>query len=169
MSHIFLRVLPSEYSRACVLWFLKIMLDTIFTYIANTAKRIREVHWTGCFIFFMYRRRILCLIWRCWFLNCSVQRPVWIRGGGHRAGRLSFIMHLSGPSRAIKFLYAPAPPPPTVWALKPPSWALHLLGLSLANICVCTHIMLVCTHRPLQGGLLYIKPPMHLWFLRPRA
>ncbi len=30
----------------------------------------------------------------------------------------------SGPSRAIKFLYAPAPPPPTVCALKPPSWAL---------------------------------------------
>jgi hypothetical protein len=29
-----------------------------------------------------------------------------------------------GPSRAIKFLYEPAPPPPTVWALKPPSWAL---------------------------------------------
>jgi hypothetical protein len=30
----------------------------------------------------------------------------------------------SGLSRAIKFLYAPSPPPPTVWALKPPSWAL---------------------------------------------
>jgi hypothetical protein len=30
----------------------------------------------------------------------------------------------SGPSRVIKFLYAPAPPPPSVWALKPPSWAL---------------------------------------------
>jgi hypothetical protein len=29
-----------------------------------------------------------------------------------------------GPSRADKFLYAPAPPPPSVWALKPPSWAL---------------------------------------------
>jgi hypothetical protein len=46
-------------------------------------------------------------------------------GGGGRAGRLSSFMHLSGPSRAIKFLYAPAcSPPPTVWALKPPSWAL---------------------------------------------
>jgi hypothetical protein len=33
-------------------------------------------------------------------------------------------MHLSGPSRGIKFLYTPAPPPPKVWALKPPSWAL---------------------------------------------
>jgi hypothetical protein len=30
----------------------------------------------------------------------------------------------SGPSRVNKFLYAPAPPPPSVWALKPPSWAL---------------------------------------------
>ncbi len=56
-----------------------------------------------------------------------------------------------GWSRVIKLLYAPewpeqgdkvtlfiAPPPPTVWTLKPPLWALHLLGLSLANICVCT-------------------------------
>jgi hypothetical protein len=32
-------------------------------------------------------------------------------------------MEWSGPSRAIQFLYGPAPPPPTVWALKPPSWA----------------------------------------------
>jgi hypothetical protein len=30
----------------------------------------------------------------------------------------------SSPSRANKFLYAPAPPPPSVWALKPPLWAL---------------------------------------------
>ena len=30
----------------------------------------------------------------------------------------------SSPSRANKFLYAPAPPAPSVWALKPPSWAL---------------------------------------------
>ena len=40
---------------------------------------------------------------------------------------LFYFMHLSGPSRAIKFLYAPAPPPSTlwtVWAPKPPSWAL---------------------------------------------
>jgi hypothetical protein len=33
-------------------------------------------------------------------------------------------MDESGLSRANKFLYAPAPPPPSVWALKPPSWAL---------------------------------------------
>ncbi len=76
--------------------------------------------------------------------------------GGAVAGRLSS--------------FAPAPLPPIVWALKPPLWALHILGLSLANICVnahvgmlvCTRIMLVCTRRPLQGGLLYIKPPMIL-------
>ncbi len=30
----------------------------------------------------------------------------------------------SSPSRANKFLNAPAPPPPSLWALKPPSWAL---------------------------------------------
>jgi hypothetical protein len=118
---------------------------------------------------------IMHFIWHCWFLNCSVQRPVWM--GGDRspgAGRLSFFMHLSGPSRVIQFLYAPVPPPPPpVWALKPPSWAFHLLCLSLVNICicthmlVCTHIMLECTHRSLRGGLLYIKRPMHLWFIWP--
>ena len=37
---------------------------------------------------------------------------------------ISFVMGRSGPSRANKFLYAPAPPPPSVWALKPPLWAL---------------------------------------------
>ncbi len=47
-------------------------------------------------------------------------------------------MGQGGRSRAIKLLYAPAPPLPTVWALIPPSWALHLFGLTLANICVCT-------------------------------
>jgi hypothetical protein len=62
----------------------------------------------------------------------------WRGGVGAGAGRLSNYMHLSGPSRGIELLYAPAPPPLTVWALKPPSWALHLLGLSLANICVRT-------------------------------
>ncbi len=30
----------------------------------------------------------------------------------------------SGPSSANKFLYEPAPPPPSVWALKPPWWVL---------------------------------------------
>ena len=47
-----------------------------------------------------------------------------VMGGAVRARLLSSFMHLSGPSRAIKFLYAPAPPSLTVWALKPPLWAL---------------------------------------------
>jgi hypothetical protein len=64
----------------------------------------------------------------------------WVGGkGGAGAGRLSCFMHRSGMNRAIKLLYAPIPPPPTVWALNPPLWALHLPGLSLANKCVCTH------------------------------
>jgi hypothetical protein len=41
-------------------------------------------------------------------LDCGVGGPE----------RLSYFLHLSGPSRAIKLLYAPAPP--SVWALKPP-------------------------------------------------
>jgi hypothetical protein len=45
-------------------------------------------------------------------------------GGAARAGRLSSFMHLSSPNRAIKVLYAPAPPPPTIWALKSLSWSL---------------------------------------------
>ncbi len=61
-------------------------------------------------------------------------------GGENRGGALplSYFMHLTGPCRAIKLLSAPAPPPPTVWALKPLSWAPPCLGLSMANICVCT-------------------------------
>ncbi len=89
-------------------------------------------------IFYMPEAYIIHFIWHCWFLKCSVQRPVWMGGGGAGAGWLSSFMQLSGLSKAIEFLYAPAFPPPTVWALKPPLWALHFLGLSLANICVCT-------------------------------
>ncbi len=33
---------------------------------------------------------------------------------------ISFVMGESGPSRVIKFLYSPGPPPPTVWALDLP-------------------------------------------------
>jgi len=57
----------------------------------------------------------------------------------------------------IKFLFAPPPLPPTVWAQKPPSWALHLLVLSLANIHVCTrrhagiHMHVLCWYA--HGGL----------------
>ncbi len=35
-----------------------------------------------------------------------------VMGGAARAGCLSSLMHLSGPSRVIKFLYSPAPLPP---------------------------------------------------------
>ncbi len=35
---------------------------------------------------------------------------------------ISFVMGGNGPSRANKFLYGPAPPPPSAWTLKPPSW-----------------------------------------------
>jgi hypothetical protein len=64
-------------------------------------------------------RRILCTV--DFLIVPSKGLYGW--GGGAGAWRLSSFMHLSGP-RAIKFLYAPAPPPPTVWALKLPSWAL---------------------------------------------
>ena len=37
---------------------------------------------------------------------------------------INFVMGGSGLSRANKFLYAPSPPSPSVWTLKPPSWAL---------------------------------------------
>jgi hypothetical protein len=37
---------------------------------------------------------------------------------------ISFVLGGRGPSRVNKFLYAPAHPPPSVWALKPPLWAL---------------------------------------------
>jgi hypothetical protein len=37
---------------------------------------------------------------------------------------ISFVVGKEQPEQGDKFLYAPAPPPPTVWALKPPSQAL---------------------------------------------
>jgi hypothetical protein len=64
-----------------------------------------NARWDGAQIYFMHRRRILCTDS---FLLIS-----------HK-----FATGESGPNRAIKFLYAPDPPPPTVWALKPPTWAL---------------------------------------------
>jgi hypothetical protein len=70
------------------------------------------------------------------------------RGGWRGEGA----MHLSGPSRAIKLLYALAPQTPTVSV-----WALHLLGLSLANICWYTHVryfMHLLTHPPQYERLL---------------
>jgi hypothetical protein len=50
-------------------------------------------------------------------------------------------MGVSGPSRANKFLYAPAPPPPSVWALKPPLWALvhktTFASMIFTALCIC--------------------------------
>jgi hypothetical protein len=68
-------------------------------------------------------------IWRCLFLNCSVQRPVWMGGGGRA---IKFLMHLSSPNRAIKFLYAPEQPEqgtfsPTPYSMGPGN---SLLGSS---------------------------------------
>jgi hypothetical protein len=65
-------------------------------------------------------------------------------GGGGGAGQLIFFMHLSGPNRVTKFLYAPAPLPPTVWALKPRGLFTSLFYLWLTY--VYAHLgMLVCT------------------------
>ncbi len=53
------------------------------------------------------------------------------RGG---AGWLSSLNHLSGPSRVIKFLYSPAPPPPTVWALDLPR--IHPVKVTRGLVCM---------------------------------
>ncbi len=58
---------------------------------------------------------------------------VWV-GGGAGAGLLSSIMHMSGPSRVIKFLYSPAPPPPTVWALDLPT--IHPVKVTRGLVCI---------------------------------
>ncbi len=70
-----------------------------------------------------------------------------LEGGNKRggAGWLSSLMHLSGPSRVIKFLYSPAPPPPTVWALKPPLWA------SCAENHLCTYDLYSPVHNVLDA------------------
>jgi hypothetical protein len=54
-------------------------------------------------------------------------------------------MHLSGQSRVIKFLYSPAPPPPTVWDLKPPLWA------SCAKNHLCTYDLYSPVHNVLDA------------------
>jgi hypothetical protein len=80
----------------------------------------------------MYRRRILCTLqFSSWFL-------------------ISFVMEGSGSSRAIKFLLH-LPPPPTVWSLKPPSWALvhKTTYASLIYIALC--IMFWMRAYPLRG------------------
>ncbi len=54
-----------------------------------------------------------------WALNCF---SFLCTGGPYYDLLISnkFLMGVSGPSRAIKFLYASVPPSPSVWALKPP-------------------------------------------------
>jgi hypothetical protein len=57
----------------------------------------------------------------------------------------------SGPSRANKFLYAPALPPPSIWALKPPSCALvhKTTNASMIYTAMCI-IFWMCVY-PLLG------------------
>jgi hypothetical protein len=71
---------------------------------------------------------------------------------------------------AIKFLYAPAPPYPTVWALKPPSWALeHKITYALSDLYSPVHNVLdACipitwaSGRGLgPGNLEFFGPQMH--------
>ncbi len=51
--------------------------------------------------------------------------------GGSGPSR-KFLYATERPDMAIKFFYAPAPPPPIVWALKPPAWALvHITAYAL--------------------------------------
>ncbi len=52
------------------------------------------------------------------------------RGG---AGWLISLFHLSGPSMVIKFLYSPAPPLPTVWALDLPR--IHPVKVTKGLVC----------------------------------
>ncbi len=53
----------------------------------------------------------------------------------------------SSPSKVIKFLYSPAPPPPTVWAL----------------------VLPMIYPFKVTRGLMCIKQPMHLGFIQPCA
>jgi hypothetical protein len=69
----------------------------------------------------------------------------------------------------VNFIYAPAPPPPHRIGPETSLVAPHFLGLSFFGLHMCMHIahvgmlkctriMLLCTRRPLLGGILYIKP-----------
>jgi hypothetical protein len=60
-------------------------------------------------------------------------------------------MHLSGPSRVVKFLYSPAPPPPTVWALDlPMNTPLKSPGGSCALNNLCTYDLYSSVHNVLD-------------------
>jgi hypothetical protein len=61
--------------------------------------------------YFMYRRCILCTLYGAVDFLIVLSKDLYGWGGGGR-------------TREIKLLFAPAPPPPTVWALKHPSWAI---------------------------------------------
>jgi hypothetical protein len=73
-------------------------------------------------------------------------------GGAARAGGLSSFMHLNGLSRVIRFFYAPAPPPSTVWALKPPSWSLVHKTTYAPMIYTALCVMFWMRAYPLQVG-----------------
>ncbi len=60
-------------------------------------------------------------------------------------------MRGSGPGRANKFLFAPAPPPLSVWALKPPSWALVHKTTHVPMIYIALCIMFWMGAYPLLG------------------
>jgi hypothetical protein len=74
-------------------------------------------------------------------------------------------MEGSGPSRAIKFLYALAPPPLTVWALKPLLWALLHKTTYAPMIYTALCLMFWMRAYPLLGqvgGGWAPTPPPHL-------
>ncbi len=78
---------------------------------------------------------------------CTLQFPLLMSNKFCNEGERS---EQDGPSRAIKFLYTPEQPEQAI------KFCIHLLS-----------------HPPQYGprtpGLLYIKPPMHLWFIQPCA
>ncbi len=57
----------------------------------------------------------------------------------------------SRPSRANKFLYTPAPPSPSLWALKPPSWALVHTTIYVPMIYTALCIMFWMRAYPFRG------------------
>jgi hypothetical protein len=67
-------------------------------------------------------------------------------GGSAGAGRLSSCMRLSGPSWAIKFLYAPAPPPPPHNMCPETS----LMGSCTLNL-LCTYDLYSLVHNVLDA------------------
>jgi hypothetical protein len=58
----------------------------------------------------MYRRHILCTLCHCWFLNFSVQRPVWF-GGMSRYVKLLYVLATDGGGGESKLFYVRAHPP----------------------------------------------------------